>query len=456
MSQLEGIRVLIAADPGPEADAITAALEAQGAVVDRRVAERDLLLGLDARPDVVLVVQTTAIDVVRLLVDTRGSFDPDLPVALVGDAGAASAGPSGRLPTVPAAPAESLAGAVRELGAARRRARELEERMLGLAADARRSSQALAILRQGLARLEHDLRTPLGVAMGFAANLRDGIDGPVTEIQGEHASLIVRALLGAQSVLEEAHGQMVQVVELAAPAHGGAPVVRRPQRAQVALTMLAAEVVDLLRETARQRGVAVSASGEPGVVVWGSAAALRQLVTNLVANAIKFTPAGRRVEVRVGWRAAADGERREAELVVADDGPGVPVADRERIFESGARLARDASVPGQGIGLSVCRDVAAQHGGSIRVEDTAGGGATFVVALPQDRRARSARGVVVVRDEQEVAAIVEALLSERPEDLSVKADLGAPGAVVVVPKAGATGALEAAVRRVRQRQEQDT
>ena len=456
MSTLDGLRVVLAGDPTPWVDDLAEALRSEGAVVDRRGAQRDLLLGIAERPDLVLVALGDAAEVARLRGAARAGNDPDLPVAVVLPSGADVADARAGLLTLPATPTETLVEGVHALGAARRRARGLEEHLFELGAAARSTTQALGTLRRALDQLEHDLRTPLGVAMGFAANLRDGIDGPLTTEQKEHAALIVQALRGAQSVLEETHGVILQAAQLARPSQGDAPVTRRAQRTQVTLSILAAEIVDLLRDTAGSRGVQLSAACAPGVAVWGSAASLRQLLTNLVANAVKFTPAGGHVTVHVDWQAGGADQRRMAQVVVADTGPGIPAADHDRVFESGVRLERDAAVPGQGIGLSVCRDVAAQHGGSIRIDETAGGGATFAVTLPQDRRARAAPGVVVVRDEQEAASIVEAILAEQPGDLTVTTRSEAPSAIVVVPQRGAADALDAAVARIRQRQEQGT
>jgi hypothetical protein len=135
---------------------------------------------------------------------------------------------------------------------------------------------------------------------------------------------------------------------------------------------------------------------------------------NLVVNAIKFTPRDGRVTVRVGLAAGAEahgrGARRVAELVVSDTGPGVPEEERARVFERGVRLARDAALPGSGIGLAVVREVVTQHGGKVVVRALREGGAEFAVSLPLDLRGRSRDGgLVLVRDAASVDRLMQAL-----------------------------------------------
>jgi two-component system sensor histidine kinase MprB len=120
---------------------------------------------------------------------------------------------------------------------------------------------------------------------------------------------------------------------------------------------------------------------------------VKQIVTNLLVNSLKFTPMAGRVTVSVRSAAptsatSGPAARHHAEVVVSDTGPGIPVEERERVFERGVRLARDQALPGSGIGLAVVRELATLHGGSAHVEETPGGGAAVVVRLPFDMRVR--------------------------------------------------------------------
>jgi hypothetical protein len=140
---------------------------------------------------------------------------------------------------------------------------------------------------------------------------------------------------------------------------------------------------------------------------------VKQVVTNLLVNAIKFSPVGGRVRLAIRM-AAPEGSsvgpsaRSSAELVVGDEGPGIPEGDRQRVFERGFRLDRDQRVAGSGIGLAVVREIVAAHRGTVQATEAAGGGAALVVRLPLDMRARRDSSVVFVDD----AAAAERLVSE--------------------------------------------
>jgi two-component system sensor histidine kinase CiaH len=141
---------------------------------------------------------------------------------------------------------------------------------------------------------------------------------------------------------------------------------------------------DTVRRTvplAEERGVALSYAGPAnggGVPIAGDRDRLIQLLLILLDNAIRHSPEGGAVRVEA-WR---DGPT--AIVAVADQGPGVPAASRERIFEPFARLntSRARREEGSGLGLAIGRTIAERHGGSIRVDDAPGGGALFIVSIP--------------------------------------------------------------------------
>jgi signal transduction histidine kinase len=135
----------------------------------------------------------------------------------------------------------------------------------------------------------------------------------------------------------------------------------------------------LLAEAARLHGrgmVAVDASGVSGGQVVGDPAQLGRMVRNLVDNAERHAAASVRLAL------AEHGGR--VTLTVSDDGPGIPVADRPRIFERFTRLdaSRARGTGGYGLGLSIVSQVVAVHAGTVAVDDAPGGGARFVVDLP--------------------------------------------------------------------------
>jgi signal transduction histidine kinase len=107
---------------------------------------------------------------------------------------------------------------------------------------------------------------------------------------------------------------------------------------------------------------------------------LQQVIDNLVGNAIKYSPPGGKISVSIG----VDARTGEAMLTVADEGPGIPAEDRERIFAAfyRTRSAATSQVSGLGLGLYICHELVAAHGGAIEVGSSSSGGAAFTVRLP--------------------------------------------------------------------------
>ncbi len=142
------------------------------------------------------------------------------------------------------------------------------------------------------------------------------------------------------------------------------------------------EGLDSVDPLLQAHGMKLEVKAEPDLWVDANGEALTRVVVNLLDNAIKYGPAGQ--TVRVGLN-RTDGVAR---LWVEDEGPGVPVSERERIWKAYRRLDRDVKgkVPGSGIGLAVVSELASLHGGRVWVEGGPGGGARFVVELPLAER----------------------------------------------------------------------
>lgn len=149
-------------------------------------------------------------------------------------------------------------------------------------------------------------------------------------------------------------------------------------RERLDLTDALAEGIDAISPLLEDRGMDLDFVTEPGVIVHANREALTRIVVNLLDNAVKYGPRGQTITVQVSKRNGS------AYLAVTDEGPGVPEADREHIWQPYARLERDvkAQLPGTGIGLSVVRDLARLHDGRAWVEDAPSGGARFVVQFP--------------------------------------------------------------------------
>jgi two-component system OmpR family sensor kinase len=218
-------------------------------------------------------------------------------------------------------------------------------------------------LRTFLSDASHELRTPLASIRGYAELYRIGAarapedqEKAMTRIEAEakRMGMLVDDLLTLARMDEE----------------------RELLREDVDLAELARDAVDAASAAAPDRAVTLSANGP--VVVEGDPDRLRQVVDNLVRNALTHTPEGTPVELRV----ARDAER--AHLDVRDHGPGLPPGDPDALFERFWRAegGRERGKAGAGLGLAIVAGIVEAHGGEVSATDVPGGGARFSVALP--------------------------------------------------------------------------
>jgi signal transduction histidine kinase len=285
--------------------------------------------------------------------------------------------------------------------------RELEERQ-------RVALDRLATMRSDAQALTHDTRVLCGIVLGFAANLRDGVVGSLEEMQRSHVRQIIEAANDMAAMLDRFGGgvraQAALPAEPAPPLHGGRRVTRRTL---LDLSELALATGRAFATVAEQKRLTLAFDAPAPVSFWGDGLQIKQVIVNLLVNALKFTPARGRVTLSVrhtpAHSAGGIAARTHAELAVRDTGPGIPLEERERIFGRGVRLSRDEKVPGSGLGLAVVREIVQAHGGGIRVEDTPGGGATILVDLPLDMRARREPGVLLIDDPEASRRVVAAL-----------------------------------------------
>ena len=216
---------------------------------------------------------------------------------------------------------------------------------------------AAAQQRRFTADASHELRTPL-------TRMRTQI-----EVEQRDPSDDVAAVLG--SLLDDVTDMQQLVDDLLFLARRDASTVE--QWAKIDLDVV---VDDEVRAARAESAVPIDSSGVAAVEVQANERDLRRLVRNLLANAIRHA----RSHVTVRLTTVDD----HVELVVADDGPGIPSADRERVFERFVRLdeSRSSQRGGSGLGLAIVREIAVAHGGSVRIDDAAGGGTQLVVRLP--------------------------------------------------------------------------
>jgi heavy metal sensor kinase len=223
---------------------------------------------------------------------------------------------------------------------------------------------ALDAQRAFIADAAHELRTPLTA-------LRGSIE---VALRSERTPDEYRRVLGSSLEDVERLTRVAEDLLLLSRATAGLEVPRRT----VELEPLVIEVLDLGTQLGQRAGVTVRAKELAPLSVRGEEGALRRAVTNLVENAIKYTPRGGAVDL-----ALTRAENR-AVISVADTGIGIPAVDLERIFEPFVRLdaARARDTGGTGLGLAIARSIVAAHDGTISVESTPGSGSRFTIRLP--------------------------------------------------------------------------
>jgi len=244
---------------------------------------------------------------------------------------------------------------------------ELKEQEAQLIEARHAAESASRAKSQFLAVMSHELRTPLNSIIGFAELLVDPEAEVETEKVREYASYILKSgchLLGLIS-------DILDLTRLESGAH-------RHVHAILDLGTLVEEVVAQMRPEAARAGIDLALDGLDEATIRADAQSVRQILFNLIANAIKFT--GRGGHIRVSQRVAGE----VVELVVADDGIGISGADTDAVFEPFRQvesgLAREGG--GIGLGLALVRRIAELHGGSVSLDSTLGKGSRFIVRLP--------------------------------------------------------------------------
>ena len=308
----------------------------------------------------------------------------------------------------------------RAFGAAELLARELEGRNVALTRQTELLEEQKAKLEEMnrlkgelMANITHELRTPLDAVIGYAELMQGGAYGELNDEQAENTGAIVESARGLLNLIN-------QILDMA-----------KMEAGQMALVISEVDCCAILRESAQT--AQVLARGRPirvglglpeaPLVLWTDEGKLRQIVTNLVSNAVKFTEQGR-VELLCAREPSG-----AVRVVVRDTGIGIAEEHLGIIFTEFRQVdgSTTRAAMGTGLGLAISRRFARLMGGDITVESTPGKGSTFTVHLP----ARSPEAAVDARAE-----------AQRLDDVSQTLGLAGGGAATRDSAAGDRGITE--------------
>jgi PAS domain S-box-containing protein len=238
------------------------------------------------------------------------------------------------------------------------------EALVAAREEAERSARARASF---LANVTHELRTPLHAVLGFGRVLDRGTYGPLTERQREYLGHLLESG-------EHMLGLVDALLDLRRVEDGSTELRREPIDARDVIER-AARMLEPLAQ-ARAQSLRVEVASELSAAV-GDAGALLQCLTNLLTNAVKFTPEGGHVSVRAAARQG------RVAIDVEDDGPGIAATERDRVFEylEQARAEVPASLRGSGIGLALTRALVRHMDGTLTLRSAPGRGSVFTLTL---------------------------------------------------------------------------
>jgi signal transduction histidine kinase len=215
-----------------------------------------------------------------------------------------------------------------------------------------------------LRKISHELRAPLNAVMGWTQVLRDARDD---------SERLARSVSGLQNSGQALAALVDDLLESARLESGKLTVALEP----VELAPIVSSALDVMAIAARQKQIELESTIQPVGEVLADAQRIRQMVINLVSNAIKFTPPGGRVTVRL------DAEGDQVRLTVSDTGAGIPHEFLPRLFEPFAQADGRNSLGGLGLGLSIVKYLVEAHDGTIVAASAGSGrGSTFTVRLP--------------------------------------------------------------------------
>jgi signal transduction histidine kinase len=227
-----------------------------------------------------------------------------------------------------------------------------------------------------LATMSHELRTPLTSVIGYTEMIVEGLAGPVSAEQREYLTTIL-------GKADQLLALITSVLDVASLESGPLAL----DRAALSLTELVASEVALFTAQAGRRGIAIQLDAQPGCTVLGDRKKIRQIVSSLLSNAVKFTPDRGHVGVSVRPGPLSPHEiaaGSAVQLVVSDSGIGISRELVAKIFEPFFQVDSSSTraFGGTGLGLTLAKAYVEAHGGRIWVDTAPGQGATFVATFP--------------------------------------------------------------------------
>jgi signal transduction histidine kinase len=224
-----------------------------------------------------------------------------------------------------------------------------------------------------LANMSHELRTPLNAVIGFSEVLQDRLFGDLNDKQAEYVADIHAS---GRHLLELIN----DILDLSKIEAGRMDLQVTP----FVFSDVAQNAVALSRERATREGIALGLDVDPDIgVIEADARMVKQVLFNLLTNALKFTDRGG----HIGVSAHADGD--DVVVSVRDDGVGIAPEDQARIFEEFQQVGASRLQEGTGLGLAISRRFIELHGGSLRVESAPGHGSTFTFTIPRTQSTAS-------------------------------------------------------------------
>src|ERR1700686_2514210 len=322
-----------------------------------------------------------------------------------------------------------------EVQEANRRLEATNQELLRAKEEAERGSR---FKDQFLSTMSHELRTPLNAVLGFSAFLAHEAYGPLNDRQRRYVEHIHTGGKHLLSLISD-------ILDLSKIEAGRMELTNE----SLPVKSIFGEVLSVMRPLADKKSQSLSKNSQPGLVVRADSVRFKQVLMNLLGNAIKFTPKGG----SIGLGAHLAGGRVRVE--VRDNGPGIPPAEQQRIFEAFYRLRETGKkTEGTGIGLAITHRLVELHGGELTLESEVGKGSCFYFSLPvatairdtlphppqSDRTRVRLPRVLVIEDDRAAAQLIqtqlisagyEALVCEEPQKALELAVQFQPGAITL-------------------------